>query len=83
MKYTHRFTIPAPQPVVAAFHRRSGSLVAITPPTIALLEVSMLETHQRWGVANFSNLNIGAKPSLTMLIKPDAMHVITKEPETA
>jgi len=32
MKYTSRFTVPAPQPFVAAFHGRSGSLVAITPP---------------------------------------------------
>ena len=32
MRFTHRFTIPTPQPVVAAFHRRSENLVAITPP---------------------------------------------------
>jgi ligand-binding SRPBCC domain-containing protein len=36
MRYTHRFTVPAPQHVVAAFHRRSDSLVAITPPSIPM-----------------------------------------------
>jgi ligand-binding SRPBCC domain-containing protein len=36
MRYTHRFTVPAPQPDVAAFHRKSDSLVAITPPLMPM-----------------------------------------------
>jgi ligand-binding SRPBCC domain-containing protein len=36
MRFTHRFTVPAPQHVVAAFHRRSDSLVAITPPSMPM-----------------------------------------------
>jgi ligand-binding SRPBCC domain-containing protein len=34
MQYKHNFKVNAPQPVVAAFHMRSGSMGAITPPPI-------------------------------------------------
>ena len=34
MKYHHRFQIAAPLARVAEFHRRSGSMAAITPPPL-------------------------------------------------
>lgn len=34
MRYEHTFTVRAPVAAVAEFHRRSGSMAAITPPPV-------------------------------------------------
>lgn len=36
IRYRHRFRVKAPRELVAEFHRRPGSLAAITPPPVAV-----------------------------------------------
>ncbi|HQY91030.1 MAG: hypothetical protein WAU00_18975 [Caldilinea sp.] len=59
MRYEHRFTVNAPLAAVAAFHQRSASMGAITPPPI------LVRVHEAP-----AQLNEGDRMDFTMWLGP-------------
>jgi ligand-binding SRPBCC domain-containing protein len=70
MKFQHRFQVQAPLPAVAAFHRQSASMGAITPPPV------IVRVHQAPAI-----LNSDDEMAFTLWLGPLPLHWVARVEE--